>query len=54
MRSMILVDSSKITIGVALRNDNPCSMYKIMKNLKEQGKIEDNSSFDVDDYKYDL
>ena len=54
MKSMILVDSSKITIGVALRNDNPCSMYRIMKNLKEQGKVEDDSSFDIDDYKYDL
>lgn len=54
MKSMVLVNSNKITIGVALRKDNPCSMYRIMKNLKEQGKIVDESSFDIDDYKYDM
>lgn len=54
MKSMVLVNSNKITIGVALRKDNPCSMYRIMKNLREQGKVVDETSFDIDDYKYDF
>ena len=53
MQSMILVDSNKITIGVAMSKTKPCSMYKIMKNLKDQGKIVDETSFDIEDYKYD-
>lgn len=53
MQSMILVDSNKITIGVAMSKNKPCSMYKIMKNLKDQGKVVDETSFDIEDYKYD-
>ena len=53
MKSMILVDSNKITIGVAMSKNKPCSMYKIMKNLKEQGRAVDDTSFDIEDYKYD-
>lgn len=53
MKSIIFADSPKITIGLATKKTKPCSMYKIMKNLREQGKIVDETSFDIEDYKYD-
>lgn len=54
MQSIILVNSTKVTIEIAVSKNRPCSYYTIMKNLKEQGKITDESSFDIEDYKYDI
>lgn len=52
MDSIIMVDSSKITLSVVMSKKKPCSVYKIMRNLKEQGKIVDDTSFDIEDYRY--
>lgn len=52
MDSIVMVDSSKITLSVVTSKKKPCSVYKIMRNLKEQGKIVDNTSFDIEDYRY--
>lgn len=52
MDSIVMVDSSKITLSVVMSKKKPCSVYKIMRNLKEQGKIVDDTSFDIEDYRY--
>lgn len=54
MQSIILVNSTKVTIEIAVSKNRPCSYYTIMKNLREQGKVIDDSSFDIEDYKYDV
>ena len=54
MQSIILVNSTKVTIEIAVNKNRPCSYYTIMKNLKEQGKVVDDTSFDIEDYKYDM
>lgn len=52
MDSIVMVDSSKITLSVVMSKKKPCSIYKIMRNLKEQGKVVDDTSFDIEDYRY--
>ena len=49
MRSMIFVDSPSITIG-----SKNTSVFRIMLELKEKGRIKDESSFDIHEYYWDM
>lgn len=48
MRSRILVDSPNITIS------HKCSVYLFMKDAKDIGKAVDESSFNINDYYYEI
>lgn len=49
MRSKIFVDSPSITIGA-----KNTSVFRIMLELREKGRVEDNTSFDIHDYYWDV
>ena len=48
MKSKVIVDSEKVNIGKAL------SVYNFMRIMKENNKVVDESSFDIEDYYYDI
>lgn len=48
MRSLVFVDSPKIQIS------NRLSIYSFMKDMKFNGKIDDDTSFDINDYYYEV
>lgn len=47
MRSRVLVDSPTITIS------RKCTIYMFMRDMRSEGRITDESSFDIEDYSYD-
>lgn len=48
MKSLVFVDSPKIQISKRL------SVYQFMRDMKINDKVTDNSSFDIQDYYYEL
>ena len=48
MKSLVFVDSPKIRIS------NKLNVYTFMKDMKFSDKIVDESSFDIQDYYYEL
>lgn len=48
MRSRVLVDSPNISIS------HKCSVFMFMRDTKDLGKIIDDSSFDINDYYYEV
>lgn len=48
MKSKVIVDSEKVNIGKAL------SVYNFMRIMKENNKVVDESSFDIEDYYYNI
>lgn len=48
MRSLVFVDSPKITIA------SHTTIYSFMRDVREQKKVIDDSSFDIEDYYYEV
>lgn len=48
MKSLVFVDSPKVTIATRT------SVYTFMKDVREQKKVIDDTSFDIEDYYYEV